>query len=945
MSEGSGIGEENAYQSIPKTVGMISKRMTLNEGCRIMRLLYSSLLVCCFCLAVYGQGRFHGVLLRDEDSEKRVPVPRTKVTIAGVGSTFTADDGKFTFIIPRVWPAGKLILIRVQKVGYLINEPADGEWNLPSLEEQRLRRLKVTIVPKGSLKLWSNVRIEKRLNKLAQEVTGLRAESRKPRPIDFNTYFNKWSKETGVAPQEIKELFDAWNRTPGDPNDPKKQALKAIYQGNYAGAAEYFGEDANRRVKTANLYQRLLDRENFEAARSLASAGAMWLREDEFVKALDKFEAAKKFLSPETHPQEWGTILQGIGVAKRSIGTRIDGRDSLLALRKAVDFHEQAIEVFRRARLAKHLASAESALGSSLYELALRVGGDEETGLLAKAVAACRRALVIKEEIADELEEASTQINLGLTLTAQAALADPTVSAGLFKQAMDAFNLASEAYVREGDKEGVAIIQINIAQLLDLRANLDHESPLHLLDEAIAARRKALRVFTQKDAPEDWAHILVGLARAMTLRGSLTNGQKGEEFLNESEAVLQQAITINKKERLAQPWARTHMELALLYRVRASRLDPSASESGQGLEVDMLKKSVAEFRLALEVFTRESLPKDWALIQVNLAQTLNDLGVITEGQSGVQLLAEAAKASRGALEVYSPAGQPGIWLMAQSNLAHILYQQALRTDGAEGERLTREAVEANRQMLKVATPEKFLKHWTQAHSQLALIFYKTMDAANAVASYAALLKVYPRHYDALLNSSYLHQNVLFDYEKAFQMTKRWLELYPNDRRAQMWFAEQHFTTGRFTECEKRINELLAEKTPLEIMNRTNARMRELIEMADNTNNFEAPSVIEIAPRESSVRRNMHLLEIVNLLALGRDTQVPAKLNTLISEMEAPGRFVTLSLEGVVHYVERNEGLPHRSWLQQFFNSFKKENYDGGYRALRKARDDFKLAQP
>jgi tetratricopeptide (TPR) repeat protein len=910
-----------------------------------MRLLYSSLLVCCCCLAASGQIQFHGVLLKDKNTDKPVPVPETRVTVAGVGGMFTAKDGRFTLVIPRDWPAGKMVQIRVQKAGYIINVPVDGEWNLPSLEEQTLRRLTVIIVPKGSLKLWSNVRIERKLNKLAQEVTNLRAESRKPRPIDFNAYFNKWSKETGVAPQEIKELFDAWNRTTGDPNDPKKQALQAVYQGNYAAAAGYFDEDANARLKTANLYQRMLDRENFEAARSLASAGAMWLREDEFMKALNKFEAAKKLLSPETHPQEWGTILQGIGVAKRSIGTRIDGPESLLALRASVAFHEQAVEVFRRARLSKHLASAESALGASLYELALRVGGDEETGLLDKAVAACQRALVIQEEIVDQQDWASTQIKLGLTLTAQATLADPTINAGLFKQAMDRFKLASEVYTRVGNKEGAATIQINIAQLLDLRANLGHEFPPQLLDEAIAARRKALEFFTQKDAPEDWAHILVGMARALTLRGNLTDGEKGEGFLNESEAVLQQALTINKKEQLAQPWARTHMELALLYHVRARRLDSSASEAGHGFMVGLLKKSVAEFGLALEVFTRESLPKDWALIQVNFAQALNDLGTITDGQSGVQLLAEAAKASRGALEVYSPEGQPGIWLMAQSNLGFILYRQALRTDGAEGERLTREAVEAYRQMLKVATPKRFLKRWTQAQSQLAVIFYKTMDAANAVASYAALLKVYPRHYDALRNSSYLYQNVLFDYEKAFQTTQRWLELYPNDRRAQMWFAEQHFTTGRFTECEKRINALLAEATPLEIFNRTSEHMRELMEMADNTNNIDVPSVIEIAPPEASVRRNLHILEIVNLLAVGQDTQVRAKLNTLILEMEAPGRFVTPSLEGVVYYVERNEGLPHRSWLRQFFNAFRKEAYEGGYRALRKARDDFKLAQP
>src|SRR5205085_1244027 len=123
---------------------------------------------------------------------------------------------------------------------------------------------------------------------------------------------------------------------------------------------------------------------------------------------------------------------------------------SISLLRESVGSHEQAVEVFRREGLSTQLASAEASLGASLYELALRLGGDEEMDLLAEAVAACRRALPVQARDADRQAWASTQVNLGLVLTAQAALAPPPAGAGLFEQAMAAFKLASEVYSQQG---------------------------------------------------------------------------------------------------------------------------------------------------------------------------------------------------------------------------------------------------------------------------------------------------------------------------------------------------------------------------------------------------------------------------------------------------------------------------------------------------------------
>jgi hypothetical protein len=118
-------------------------------------------------------------------------------------------------------------------------------------------------------------------------------------------------------------------------------------------------------------------------------------------------------------------------------------------------------------------------------------------------------------------------------------------------------------------------------------------------------------------------------------------------------------------------------------------------------------------------------------------------------------------------------------------------------------------------------------------------------------------------------------------------------------------------------------------------------MRELSEQPDSGPRAGGlPTVVDI-PSESGVRRSLHIVEIVNLIALGRDGEVPAKLDWLIQEMEAPGRFVPLNFEGLRRHVEKNERLPHRSWLRQFLDSLKKESYVDGYKTLRKARDDFK----
>ena len=65
----------------------------------------------------------------------------------------------------------------------------------------------------------------------------------------------------------------------------------------------------------------------------------------------------------------------------------------------------------------------------------------------------------------------------------------------------------------------------------------------------------------------------------------------------------------------------------------------------------MLGEAVKAYRLALEVYTREALPQDWAMTQNNLAVALSDQAGASEGAERARLAAEAVQVCRASMKV------------------------------------------------------------------------------------------------------------------------------------------------------------------------------------------------------------------------------------------------------------------------------------------------------
>ena len=114
---------------------------------------------------------------------------------------------------------------------------------------------------------------------------------------------------------------------------------------------------------------------------------------------------------------------------------------------------------------------------------------------------------------------------------------------------------------------------------------------------------------------------------------------------------------------------------------------------------------------ALEIYTREHLPQDWAVTQNNLGVALRAHADRTEGPKGTELLAQAVSAYRSALEVRTREQLPQDWAMTQNNLGVVLWDQAARTEGPKGAELLAQAVSAYRSALEVRTREQLPQDW------------------------------------------------------------------------------------------------------------------------------------------------------------------------------------------------------------------------------------------
>ncbi|WP_425088296.1 hypothetical protein [Stappia sp.] len=129
-------------------------------------------------------------------------------------------------------------------------------------------------------------------------------------------------------------------------------------------------------------------------------------------------------------------------------------------------------------------------------------------------------------------------------------------------------------------------------------------------------------------------------------------------------------------------------------------------------ETVRLEEAISAYRLALEARTRDRVPLDWAMTQMNLGNTLATLG---QRESGTARLEEAVSAYRLALEERTRDRVPLEWAMVQMNLGIALKSLGQRESGTAH---LEEAVSAYRLSLEERTRDHAPLDWATTQMNL-----------------------------------------------------------------------------------------------------------------------------------------------------------------------------------------------------------------------------------
>ncbi len=636
-----------------------------------------------------------------------------------------------------------------------------------------------------------------------------------------------------------------------------------------------------------------------QGIRTAGEVGAQLLSE-----AVAAYRAALTVYTREQLPQQWATTQNNLGNALKEQGIRTGGEAGAELLAEAVAAYQHALQVRTREQLPQDWAMTQNNLGAALSGQGIRTGGEAGAELLSEAVAAFQHALQVYTREQLPQQWATTQNNLGTALSEQGIRTGGEAGAGLLAQAVLAYQNALQVYTREQLPQYWAGTQNNLGNALSEQGiRTGGEAGADLLAEAVAAYQHALQVYTREQLPQQWATTQNNLGAALKEQGIRTGGEAGAELLSEAVAAYRAALTVRTREQLPQQWATTQNNLGSALQDQGIR---TAGEVG----AQLLSEAVAAYRAALTVYTREQLPQDWAMTQNNLGIALQEQGIRTGGEAGADLLAEAVAAYQHALQVYTREQLPQDWAMTQNNLGAALKEQGIRTGGEAGADLLSEAVSAYRLALEVRTFEHLPVQWAQTQNNFAEAYTYLQDWPNVVACYANVLKVYPDYEKAYQTASYLYHEVLLNFSEAFALNQQWLARHPEDLSALCGFAEKHFTTGRFAECEKRLSALLA--------------------------NPEIAHPVKIA---------LCTIEIANLLALNQAEQIQEKLEVLQQAIASqPEDFkVGWSFAGTKHFISQHEPLvPYRAWLLQFFSALEGENREAILQALQSVQADYRV---
>lgn len=197
-------------------------------------------------------------------------------------------------------------------------------------------------------------------------------------------------------------------------------------------------------------------------------------------------------------------------------------------------------------------------------------------------------------------------------------------------------------------------------------------------------RRTAIDIFGL--APAAWAGAVQSLVDAGFLR--VVRGPTSRSSFLEAaasmylDAAVPDYLTPNADPGNDWPWLQESLERrgdgeALLH--LGGALSEQRASVGPFLPTDPYAIKLAAvtcFRGALDLYSRNHTPEEWAVAQANLAAALSRQAELTQGMLRLDLRRQASAAYRAALEIFTKENDPASWALTQYSLADLCQRRA-----------------------------------------------------------------------------------------------------------------------------------------------------------------------------------------------------------------------------------------------------------------------------
>lgn len=317
------------------------------------------------------------------------------------------------------------------------------------------------------------------------------------------------------------------------------------------------------------------------------------------------------------------------------------------------------------------------------------------------------------------------------------------------------------------------------------------------LELSIAAFEIALRVYTLKAYPQQWATIQNNLGSAYLDR---IEGEKAEN-IEKSIAAYNLALQVHTFEEYPLNWAMIQYNLTNSYFERIL-----------GDKQDNLEQAIAASKYALQFYTYENYPLDWAKTQNNLGNVY--LERIRDDRA--DNIEQAIIAYQLALKVRTCKAFPQKWAMTQKNLADA-FSKRIRGDKADN---LEQAINTIKTVLQVYTRERFPIEWAGTHNSLGNAYIERIrgDKADnielAIAAFQCALQVrtrkaFPEKWAMTQNNlgnAYIQRiwgNKADNIEQAIAFYKSTLEVYTCEAFPLEWANTYNALGGAYAQSIRR----------------------------------------------------------------------------------------------------------------------------------------------